>query len=180
MPGKIPRKLWSQLKKSTQVRKLRFYVKQGLSPRQVAARYNKGSLGSQSAARGHKATPEHGLKDALRKSRKSSKYDKYLAKKAQPPEYEAEGASAYERAIDEATYLNDLRDAAYASMHRLHDYVHYNDETVRANVYGGVTSESGRVRGMDAAEAAWTAQADIEDIRSMASEQFRGNPWWYH
>lgn len=176
--GKIPRLLWTQLKKSTQQRKLRYYAKQGLNSRQVRERYNRGTLGPQAAARGHKATPEHGLKDALRKSRKSSKYDKYLAKKGQVPAQE--GLTPLERAMDEATLLNTLRDAAYASMHRLHDYVYYNDSTVRANVYGGITSESGPVPGMDAAEATWTAQADIEDIRSMASEQFRGNPWWYH
>jgi transposase len=174
---KKPRKLWSQLKKATRDRKVRHYAKQGLTPRQVAARYNKGSLGSQKAVRGHKGTPEHGLQEALRKSRKSGKYDEYLErKKPKIPE----GLSEYDKALEEAVNLNTLRDAAYQSMHRLHDYVYYNDDTVRANVYGGVTAESGTVPGMDAAEATWTASADIEDIRSMASEQFRGNPWWYH
>lgn len=178
MPGKIPRKLWSQLKPATRTRKLSYYKKQGLSPRQVRERYNRGTLGSQAAARGHRETPEHGLKEALRKSRKSAKYDKYLERKSTVKI--REGTSAIDRAIIEATNLNTLRDLAYASMYRLHDYVYYNDQTVRANVYGGITSESGPVPGMSAAEATWTAQADIEDIRSQASEQFRGNPWWYH
>lgn len=178
MAGRIPRKLWSQLRKSTQTRKLRHYAKQGLTPRQVASRYNKGTLGSQAAARGHKSTPEHGLKQALRKSRVTSKYDKYIERKTEPKI--PEGLNDYEKAIERATNLNTIRDLAYASMHRLHDYVYYNDQTVRANVYGGVTSESGPVPGMSVAEATWTASADVEDIRSQASEQFRGNPWFYH
>lgn len=177
MPGKLPRKLWSQLKKTTQTRKLRFYAKQGLSPRQVRERYNRGTLGSQSAVRGHKETPEHGLKEALRKSRNTSRYDKYLERKSEP---DTKGLNSYDAAIEKATNLNTLRDLAYASMRRLRDYVYYNDATVRANVYGGTTSESGPVPGMSAAEATWTASADIEDIRSQASDQYRGNPWWYH
>jgi hypothetical protein len=72
-------------------------------------------------------------------------------------------------------------DKAYRNFHnRLHDYVYYNVDTVRANVYGGETYESGPVPGMSLAQAQWTAQADTEEIRSMASEQYRGNPWWYH
>jgi len=175
--GKIPRKLWSQLTQGTRNRKVAYYKKQGLNARQVRERYNRGTLGSQAAARGHKSTPEHGLKEALRKSRKSNKYDKYLERRTQP---KTKGLSSYDKAVELAVALNEMRDLAYTSMHRLHDYVYYNDQTVQANVYGGVTTESGPVPGMDIAAATWTASADIEDIRSMASEQYRGNPWFYH
>ena len=177
MAGRIPRKLWSQLASGTQKRKLAYYRKQGLTARQVRERYNRGTLGSQAAARGHKGTPEHGLKEALRKSRKSGKYDKYLERRTRP---DTKGLSDYDKAVELAVSLNEMRDLAYASMARLQGYVYYRDDTVRANVYAGVTRESGPVPGMDMAAATWTASADIEDIRSMASEQYRGNPWWYH
>jgi hypothetical protein len=160
--------LWSALKPATRLRKLRYYRKQGLTDRQIAARYNAGTLGKQSAARGHRHTPEHGLGDALRKP---GKYSKYLKK--QTP-------SGYRNAEDIAHELNQIRDKALASMRRLSNYIKYNDATVLANVFGGITPESGDVPGMDFAQATWTSQADTEEIRSMAGDQYRGNPWFYH
>lgn len=169
MAGK-PRKAWSQLTAGTRQRKLRFYGKQGLTPRQVAARYNSGSLGSQAAARGHAVTPEHGLKQALQNPRK---YQDYLRKQEKP--------KPKEEPSDTAIRINTILDRAFANFDgRLSHYVYYNVETVRANVYGGSTRETGDVPGMSYAQALWTARADTEDIRSMASDQYRGNPWFYH
>lgn len=165
------RKLWSALKAATRERKLRFYKKQGLTPAQVARRYNANTLGSQAASRGHAATPEHGLKEALKQP---GKFRKYLQKKNRP-------GGILEGPEDEAARINDTLDRAYANIRtRLSHYIHYNDSTVVSNVYGGDTSESGPVPGMSYAQATWTASADTEEIRSMASEQYRGNPWWYH
>ena len=169
-----PRKPWSQLAPGTRARKLRFYKKQGLSANQVASRYNAGKLGSQAAVRGHAKTPEHGLGQALKNP---EKYEGYLRRKNQ----RIIGGGPSVTPEDEARKRNELLDKAYRNFHgRLQHYVHYNGDTVRANVYGGETAESGPVPGMSNAEAAWTAQADTEEIRSMASEQYRGNPWWYH
>jgi hypothetical protein len=74
-----------------------------------------------------------------------------------------------------------LRDAAFYNIEgRLGDYHKYKRETVEANVYGGETSESGPVPGMDYAQAEWTANADTEELRSRAEPQYKGNPWFYH
>lgn len=164
-----PRKLWSRLTAGTRARKLSYYKKQGLTPGQVARRYNAGTLGSQAAARGHAATPEHPAQ-ALREPQK---YPAYLRRKEQPKK----GETPHELAIR----INTALDTAYRNFRRrLSNYVYYNDSTVTANIYGGSTRESGTVPGMSLAQATWTAQADTEEIRSMASEQYRGNPWWYH
>jgi len=120
-------------------------------------------------ARGHAATPEHGVAQALKNP---AKFSKYIAKKNVP----APGLSAMQEAIRKNAEL----DKAFKSMERFKNYIKYNPKTVRANVYGGRTSESGDVSGMDYATATWTSNADMEEIRSMAREQFRGNPWWYH
>ena len=82
---------------------------------------------------------------------------------------------------EEAEKLNSAKDAAYYNIRgRLGTYYKYKDETVEANVYGGTTSESGPVPGMDLAQAQWTANADTEELRSRAEPQYKGNPWWYH
>src|ERR1700761_9354860 len=166
-----PRKLWTQLTQATRLRKLRHYRKQGLTDRQIASRYNTGKLGSQKAARGHAQTPEHGMKEALKEHRRSGKYDKYIDRRNTP-----RGGDE----IDQAISFNQILDLAYASMQRLADYVYYNEATVRANVYGGETSESGPVPGMSLSEATWTGSATVEEIRYFASPQYTGNPWWYH
>jgi len=56
---KRPRKPFSKLAPKTQERKLKHFRKLGLSDSQIRGRYNAGTLGPQSAARGHRATPEH-------------------------------------------------------------------------------------------------------------------------
>lgn len=123
-------------------------------------------------ARGHGATPEHGLKSARRNPKK---YGDYIRKRAVPE------VRVPQAAEDEAYELNGARDAAYLNFHgRLKDYYKYKRETVLANVYGGTTSESGEVKGMSLAEARWTANADTEELRSHAEPQYLGNPWWYH
>jgi len=125
-----------------------------------------------SGARGHGATPEHGIKDAKRNPKK---YGDYIRKRAVP---EVQVPRDVE---DEAYELNAARDAAYINMHaRLESYFKYNESTVRANVYGGRTGESGNMDGMSLSEARWTANADTEELRSHAEPQYRGNPWFYH
>jgi len=129
---------------------------------------------SLSGARGHGATPEHGLKDARKNPQK---YGDYIRKKTVKQVKPKVPSSL----IAQAHALNAARDAAFLNMvSRLQDYVKFNRETVLANVYGGVTAESGEVPGMDLAEAQWTSSADTEELRSNAEPQYRGNPWFYH
>jgi hypothetical protein len=124
-----------------------------------------------SGARGHSATPEHGLKSAQKNPRK---YKEYIKKRQKP----SGGGGNVE---DEAYELNAARDAAFLNMHaRLYLYIKYRRDTVLANVYGGSTPESGDVPGMDLEEAHWTANADAEQLRANASQQYTANPWFYH
>jgi len=174
VPGKPsrkqPRQKWSELKPGTRKRKLGYYRKQGLSDRQIAARYNAGTLGRQTVARGHLNTPEKGMAEALRHP---AKYHDYIAKRNQPP---VTGSPE-----DEAYALNQARDRAYKNtFDRLHEYIYFNADTVWANVYGGETLESGKANGMSLSQAEWTAGADTEEIRSMAEDQYKKNPWFYH
>jgi hypothetical protein len=125
-----------------------------------------------SGARGHGATPEHCLKDARKNPKK---YGDYIRKRVAPK------VPLPQSVVDAAYALNAARDAAFINMDsRLRDYIKYNRDTVLANVYGGATSESGEVNGMDLSEAQWTANADTEELRSNAEPQYRGNPWFYH
>ena len=127
-----------------------------------------------SGARGHAATPEHGLKSARKNPRK---YGDYIRKRSVPKPSPTVSKSAE----DEAYALNAARDAAFLNIHgKLHTYFKYQRNTVLANVYGGTTSESGPVPGMSLAEARWSANADTEELRSHATPQYTGNPWWYH
>jgi hypothetical protein len=123
-------------------------------------------------ARGHGATPEHGLKDARKNPKK---YGDYIRKRAVP------ATPVPDSIIDQAYELNAARDNAFRNFDaRLHDYYKYNRDTVLANVYGGTTSESRDVPGMTLDEARWTANADTEELRSHAEPQYTGNPWFYH
>lgn len=129
---------------------------------------------SLAAARGHAQTPEHGLKDAVKNP---GKYQKYLQKRQPKPKPSAPPAPGPEQLAREH---NALLDRAFASMARLRPYFKYYEPTVKANVYGGTTRESGEVPGMSTAEAQWTIEATIEQIRAQASTQYTGNPWFYH
>ena len=132
---------------------------------------------SLSGARGHSKTPEHGLKSARKNPQK---YGDYLRKRT-VPSGGGPPSSLKVDAEDEAYALNLYRDAAYWNIYgRLHQYYKYRDRTVLANVYGGTTPESGNVPGMDMDEARWTANADTEELRANASQQYQGNPWFYH
>jgi len=125
-----------------------------------------------SGARGHGATPEHGLKDARKNPKR---YGDYIRKRA------VAKTPVPQSVIDQAYELNRARDAAFLNFDaRLNAYYKYNRDTVLANVYGGVTSEGGNVPGMTLDEARWTANADTEELRSHAEPQYTGNPWFYH
>jgi hypothetical protein len=132
-----------------------------------------------SGARGHGATPEHGLKSANPK-----KHGEYIRKRS-VPNLGVKGPGkpklTGDDLIEEALNLNKARDAAFLNIDsRLSTYYKYNRLTVMANVYGGLTNESANVPGMSLAEARWSSQADTEELRSRAEPQYRGNPWWYH
>ena len=127
-----------------------------------------------SAARGHFATPEHGLKSA---QKNPAKYGDYIRKRTVP----TGGIKPPQTAEDEAYELNLWRDRAFEHMKdELYLIPKYYEPTVEANVYGGVTRESGPVKGMTLTEAQWTAGATQEELRAHAYPQYRGNPWFYH
>lgn len=133
------------------------------------ARYDRGH--KLDIARGHGETPEHGIKEARKNP---VKYRKYLRK------HEPTGPGG-KTPEEEAREINEAKDAAFFNIKGSFElYLKYNEDTVTANVYGGRTSESGEVPGMSLAEARWTANATIQQLRSRASEQYKGNPWWYH
>jgi hypothetical protein len=162
------RKGWQQLSPGYRTR----LQKNGITKSQ----YESGA--SIAKARGHQATPEHGIREAIRNPRK---YRKYINKRtvsgptARPPE-------------DIAREINEILDAAYENIHRrLHEYHKYRDRNVRANVYGGLRGPQFLGEGdevdapqMDIEDAIWTANADTEALRSRASNQTEGNPWFYH
>ena len=134
------------------------------------ARYERGH--KLDVARGHGGTPEHGLREARRNP---VKYRDYIRKKIQPPSI---GQRSPE---DIAREMNQTLDLAYYNVRRrLGNYLKYNDATVKSNIYGGITEQSGEVSGMSFAEARWTAAADTEELRSRARQQYQGNPWFYH
>lgn len=167
-----PRKLWSALKPDTKKRKLAYYAKQGLTPGQVSSRYNAGTLGSQSAARGHAKTPERPSQAA----RHPERYPEYTAKRTKTG---GPGKPQSER--------DRWRDRAYLNIDRQlgpgrpgGQYAKYNAVTVRANVYGGVTAESGPVPGMTTALARATAGMTEDELVEHAFPQYLGNPWYYH
>jgi hypothetical protein len=103
-----------------------------------------------------------------------------LARQIKSGTYEPSGAGAKARRVA-TERIKTLRDLAYYNINRrLSSYVKYKDDTVHANVYGGTTSESGLVPGMDYSQAEWTSKADTEELRSRAESKYRGNPWYYH
>lgn len=126
-----------------------------------------------SAARGHFATPEHGLRSA---QKNPGKYGEYIRKRTVPKAPEVP-----QSAEEEAYELNEWRDRAFAHMvAMLLGLPKFYEPTVEANVYGGVTRESGTVKGMSLSECKWTARASQEELRAHAYPQYKGNPWWYH
>jgi hypothetical protein len=157
----IPRKLWSALKPATQKRKLSFYRKRGLSDAQIRSRYNAGTLGPQTAVRGHAQTPERPERAAKRPER----YQEYLSRRARR---RGTGGPVF-----------SARDRAYGNVHRkIGTYQKYNDNTVRRHVYQMMTD----------AEVEWTINASEDMIVGRAEANYGirpfGNivqsPWWYH
>ena len=153
-----PRKLWSQLTKGTQNRKLSFYRKRGLTDAQIKSRYNFGSLGPQTAARGHAETPER----PSRAARNPGKYRKYIAK------HQPERVAGISR-----------RDLAYGNVdQKIGHYVKYSPQAIRNRIYNMMTD----------AEVEWTISADEDMIVGRAAANYgmrlfgdyRQSPWWYH
>jgi hypothetical protein len=146
------------------------------------AQYDAGK--SIAKARGHSQTPEHGIREALRKP---ARFKKYIAKKAKKQKIIGGGPSGPSD-LDLAFDLNEARDSAYTNIHtRLGSYHKYRDKNVRVNVYGGERGpqhegelQFNTIDGMTFDEATWSATADTEQLRSHASSQIPFNPWFYH
>jgi hypothetical protein len=157
-----PRKLWSALTKGTQQRKLSFYRKRGLSDSSIRSRYNAGTLGPQSAARGHAATPER----PERAAKNPGKYQKYIEKRRGTTE-----------GIDYKPIT--ARDRAYGNIdQKIGNYIKFSPQAVRKRVY----------QMMSDAEVAWTINASEDMIVGRAAANYgmrlfgdyRQSPWWYH
>jgi hypothetical protein len=162
------RKGWSELSPGYRTR----LSKAGITKRQ----YDSGA--SLAKARGHAETPEHGIREALRKP---ARFRKYVQKRFT-------GGIGHRSPEDVAREMNDILDAAHANIvRRLGDYHKFKPANVRANVYGGMRGpqflgegEQVEMPAMDMQDAIWTATADTEALRSRASNQTEGNPWFYH
>jgi len=139
------------------------------------------SGGNVSKARGHGQTPEHPREAA----RNPAKYREYTEKRRNI------SGGSLRTPEDEAYELNELRDNAMRSVDgKLGSYIKYKRRNVLANIYGGTggaqflgvlgDSPEEERRGMTADECRWTIQADAEELRSTASNQYKGNPWFYH
>jgi len=106
-------------------------------------------------ARGHKATPEHGLRDA---AKNPQRYQEYLHKKRpgggqRPP-----------------ANLEDLKDRAFASMDgKIGSYFKYNRNAVIA-----------RVNNMSERQLRLTIAATEDDLLALAAIRRKSNPWHYH
>lgn len=159
------RRAWDSLSPAYRAR----LTRNGISERDYARGRNL------SAARGHFATPEHGLRSAIKNP---EKYRDYIRKRSVPS---GGGPPPAQTPEEEAHELNEWKDKAFENIKdKLHDIYKYFEPTVEANVYGGVTRESGPVPGMRLAECKWTARASRDELRAHATPQYHGNPWWYH
>ena len=146
------------LRPATKKRKLAFYREQGLSDAQIKARYNKGTLGPQTAARGHARTPER----PERAVRQPGRYREYLSKRPPGPGHGV--------VLPPGPGPRSVQDEAFDNMVRqLGAYHKFKRETVRYNT-----------NNMTDAEARWTAQADAEEIRARSRIQRASNKWYYH
>lgn len=151
------RKSWESLSPAYRARLSRGGVTKG--------QYESGA--SLAKARGHGATPEH-PREAARNPERYREYNRKRQPRTSTPE-------------DIAYSLNAARDAAYFNINgRLGDYIKFREENVRARVYGGETRDGEDQPGMTLSEARWSAQADTEELRSRASNQYKRNPWFYH
>lgn len=157
----VPRKLWSALKPATQKRKLGFYRKRGLSDAAIKSRYNAGTLGPQSAARGHADTPER--PEIAR--RNPGRYRKYIEKR-RPKRGGGD-------------YIFTRRDLAYSNVYsKLRDYARYGDAAVRKRVYSMMSDK----------EVEWTINASEDMLVGRAAANYgmrlfgtyTQSPWWYH
>jgi hypothetical protein len=155
-----PRKLWSALKPATQKRKLAFYRKRGLSEAAIKARYNSGSLGSQSAVRGHSATPER----PSRAAKHPGRYQKYIEKR---------------RRIGDRFPPVSRRDLAEGNVERqIGHYIKYSPAAVHKRIHYMMTDN----------EVEWTIHASEDMIVGRAAANYgmrlfgdyRQSPWWYH
>jgi hypothetical protein len=121
-----------------------------------------GKLG---AARGHAATPEHGLKDA---AKNPDKYQDYLRKRPTggqlPP-------------VD----IDQLRQDAYDNFHDIMGNHHaYNDQSVILRIMGDPADQE-NYPGMSIRELQLTKSVrTMREIQDLATSQRTGNPFWYH
>jgi hypothetical protein len=162
--AKRPRKSWSQLTPGYRSRITRAVSrKTGLSDKQIRERYNRGTLGSLSQARGHAATPEH----PYQAQRNPLRYREYIAKN-QPQSII--GGSPADKRLRTLEHIERL----------LGDYFKFSTRHVIDSV-----------NKMTDSELEWTLNADVWDIRGRAAVQVPGheswladsgqrNQWFYH
>jgi hypothetical protein len=110
---------------------------------------------SLSGSRGHAKTPEHGIKDAIKRP---EKYKDYINKKTPT----GGGGAPVNR--------DDLEDQALRSMDtKVGDYLKYRRDSV-----------IGRIKKMTVNQLRMTIAASEDDIVQLARPQHKSNPWHYH
>jgi hypothetical protein len=101
-----PSKLWSALKPATQKRKLSGFRKQGLTDGQIRARYNAGTLGPQSAVRGHGGKSGQGLTPEHPREANPIRHREYLQRSVPSPE---QRRAANQKYLDYERWLKGSR-----------------------------------------------------------------------
>jgi hypothetical protein len=159
----MARKTWGQLSPAYRTRLARAFGKDGLSRKQTRERYNRGTLGPVTGARGHSQTPER----PSRAERNPQKYQEYIARRE--PQQIAQPESKISKRVQALRHIRT----------KLGNFYKYNDKVVVANV-----------NLMSSSELDWTIGATTEQLRSRASIQHAGqvpwwtsgetNHWWYH
>ncbi len=124
-------------------------------------------------ARGHGKTPEHGIGDARKHP---EKYRDYIQKK-EPPRRGGD--------VIEAGLAQLIEQAQRNSQAQLGNYIKYNRERTFKRIAGKITfnkdgSIKSRKGGMTKRQLRITAIATSDELRTLASEQREGNPFYYH
>lgn len=110
---------------------------------------------SLSSSRGHSKTPEHGIKDAIKRP---EKYKDYINKKSPTG-----GGGPY-------VNKDELENQALHSMDtKVGDYLKYRRDSVIA-----------RIKKMTINQLRMTIAASEDDIVQLARPQNKNNPWHYH
>jgi hypothetical protein len=156
----MARKTWGQLSPAYRDRLARAFQRQGISRETVRAKYNRGTLGPVTSARGHAKTPER----PERASRNPQKYREYINK----------------RTIIDRGPLNKRALALQHIRTKIAHYYKYNDSTVVANVNAMSGSELDWTLRADTESIRARASIQHAGYAPWWTDPDKSNPWFYH